>query len=136
MKTVGMGEILREKIELCRELETLLDEILEHKRGSIWAEEQVPLLNSYFIKLEKIDRFINLGGSASDTRQKESIPALIRELESRMLSLKRSLALFETRLAGGRQAISLELKELPVGKDLRSYHNRTVAALNSAEIMG
>ena len=136
-KGADLKILLQGKIEICRDLEALLNEILEHKRGSVWGEEQVSKLNVYFSRLHKLDRLAgHISVPGIPDAQEAQLPVLVRDLERRMSRLKRLIGQFQARLTGGRQAISARLKDLLAGRGIKGYQRKTGKALNSGELIG
>jgi len=136
-KTAGLSNLIKREIEICHELAGVLNEVLQHRRGSVWGEEQVSALNIFFSRLHELNREIDLIDPKFKSGQEENgILVLTQELETQMLSLKPLLAQFQARLTGGKQAISARLKELLAGKDIKRYQNGTPVALRSSGLMG
>jgi hypothetical protein len=123
--SVGIEDILREELEVCKELQLTLKNIIDHQQGTVWPVEQVDKINGYIVSLMKLDeKLMVVSKDRFNLKQKTEVLDLLNNMEKAMLEIKQFLFIFQTRLIGGKEMISCEIKNIIRGMRIRDYQSR------------
>lgn len=122
---IGIEDILQEELDVCKELHSTLKNIINHRQGTVWAIEQVDKIKGYIDSLIKLDeRLIVVRKGGCSLTRKTEVLALLNNIEKIMLETKHLLIIFQTRLVGGKEMISCEIKNVIKGMRIKDYQAR------------
>ncbi len=119
---VEIEKVLKDKLDICFKLRLTLKDIINNRRGSVWAIEQVNDISRYIDSIKRLDEsLIGIERCNFNLSLKTKILSYLVNIEKTMLEIKHLLYLFQTRLTGGKELVSKEIKNILNGMEIKSY---------------
>ncbi len=120
----NVKNLFKDRLELYQQIHAILENILANKQGTQWGVDKLKAVKDRFSILKEMDiKEEKICIAKNEFEKDEAITALANELKIKMLGVKHLLSLLHIRLEGGKQMISLRLRNISKGKRIKGYKN-------------
>ncbi|MCP4581754.1 MAG: hypothetical protein GY839_09050 [candidate division Zixibacteria bacterium] len=122
----NIEELMRARLREYQELQSILENAIGNKQGTIWGLDQIGEISSRFADLRKLDELQEKIGLNQDVLiQDKNLILLIRDLKNRMCVVKQLLITFQIKLEGAKQIMSSKMKNVVKGMEIKGYKTST-----------
>lgn len=122
-------QLLQSQLEIYRETELFLKDVIGHKKGTEWGFEQVEKIDLYFNKTKKLQLEINeILNTNPEFVRKTELTNIVKKIKKMILSINRLIDILHIHVTGGQRFVFENLRNVLKGMEIKGY--RQINILN------